>query len=726
MKKIFAFLLAFTFCFLCFGTYGFEDATVCTEDHDHSSHVHAADDDLYLTISVDSDYDADDEELTVTIDFDMSESVDLDDDFKITIDASSRLDGDNKNNVSCNDKVFGADAEITNDAVIFDVSDGGDTDNWDGDRITIVYEVDDSYFTTKSRRQQTISIKVSNAKSDTGDTISVSATSFTVYVCEHTSSTYEKVLVAATCSKEGTEAEVCSACDCVVDTNLIYPIDHDLDFSKPFTNIYAYTAPTCTTTGWGQFKCKLCNTLVTSSVPKSHTYGPSTVNSNGYYVRECTKCGSIDVSDCAHNFKYSSTKTTATCEVKGVEIYKCSKCGETEERTTDYANHKYGSWTTTKEATCNAKGEKVRTCSVCDKIEKQDIAMIDHDYGEWKLIEEATCISDGLERRTCKECGERDERTTEKSGHKYGGWKVDTAATCVSTGMNKRTCSLCGDVETEVTDKVAHTYGAWTVSKAATCVATGIEKRVCAVCQGEDTRTLAIDVNGHAYGEWKAVTPKTCITNGVSNRTCSLCQHVDERVDEATGHVFGPVDVDGKLTTKKCSCGYTEVIKTGKKGNTKTLTDYSGSLEVTGANADKNVLFEIAAMTMDTEADYKKYHNFDKGYTYKVLVDGETTPITSDMTMTLKLDGSFENCEVGLAVLRNNVFYTLTEYDRDGLEITINGADLAGTESIFVTKGDEMAPNYWLPIVITVAILAIAGVAVFVIMSKNKSKNTFN
>ena len=668
MKKIFAFLLAFTFCFLCFGTYGFEDATACTEDHDHSTHVHAADDDLYLTISVDSEYDADREELTVTIDFDMSDSVDLKDTFEVEITASSALGDD----VYCDDELFGDSPSIsTSGKVSYDASDtGADRTDWTGDKIVIVYDnVDPDNFGSKSKRQRSVYVEVSGAKTAQGDTIYVSDNSFTVYVCEHTSSTYEKVLLAATCSKEGTEAEVCSACDCVIDTNIIFPIDHEFDYSKPFTNIYAYTAPTCTRTGYGQFKCLLCNTLVTTVVPKSHTYGTSYLNKNGFYEQKCTECGDIKVSDCAHNFKFSSTKTTATCEVKGVDIYKCSKCSIVEERTTDYADHKFGSWKTTKEATCDAKGEKTRTCSVCDKTEKQDIAMIDHDFGSWKTIEEATCISDGLERRTCQECGEKEERSTEKSGHKYGGWKVDTAATCIATGLNKRTCSLCGDVETEVTDKVAHTYGAWTVSKAATCVATGIEKRVCAVCQGEDTRTLAIDENGHAYGEWKAITPKTCITNGVSNRTCSLCNHVDERVDEATGHVFGPVDVDGKLTTKECSCGYTEVIKTGKKGNTKTLTDYSGSLEVTGATADKSILFEIAAMTMDTEAEYKKYLNFDKGYTYKVLVDGEAAPITSDMIMTLKLDGSFEDHEVSLAILKNGSFLTLSEYDRDGLMI---------------------------------------------------------
>ena len=65
-----------------------------------------------------------------------------------------------------------ASAEKTNDAVIFKAKNGDKTD-WSGDRVTIVYVVDNDYFTTKSRRQQTISISVSSAKTDTNKAISI-------------------------------------------------------------------------------------------------------------------------------------------------------------------------------------------------------------------------------------------------------------------------------------------------------------------------------------------------------------------------------------------------------------------------------------------------------------------------------------------------------------------------------------------------------------------------
>ncbi len=728
MKKIIAFMMAFVFCFLCIGTLGFENATVCTEDHDHASHLHAADP-VYMLISVESNYDASDEELTVDVKIEMSEKVDLYKNFKITFTGASSL-GSGSTDIDVDGTPFdGVAAEIDSNKIIFDL-DGSAYEDFESGEFTIVYSgLDEDDFNTKSKRKRSFTIATSNAKDTSGDKFTLNETSFYVYVCEHDADTTEQVLVAATCNKEGITAVNCDACGCTVDTDYILPIEHDLDYTKPFTNIYAYIAPTCTKTGYGQFKCKLCETLVTTTVPASHTYGASYLNSNGKYEQKCTLCGSIKVSTCDHNFKYNSTTTKATCYTKGIDVYKCSKCGITENRETATTSHSYGSWTTTKAATCDAKGEKSRTCSICLNVEKQDIAMIDHDFGSWKVVTEATCISNGLERRTCSDCGAKEEQTLEKSGHRYGGWKVDTAATCVTTGLNKRTCTLCGDVQTEVTDKVAHTYGAWFVDQAATCVATGVEKRICSVCAGADTRTLAIDADAHAYGDWKVVDSKTCVTDGVKSHTCTLCNHVEEDVDVAEGHKFGDAEVDGKVTTKEClTCGYTESIKTAKKGDTKTLADYSGSLVITGsmASKDKDVVFEIGAMTPEDENYYKQYCTFDKGYEFKVLVDGEEASITSNMALSLELDSTFDGYDISVVVLRDGKFFGLNEFERDGEFLMIEGSDLTRVNEIFIVKGEESSPNIWLPIVITVAILAVAGVAVVAIMSKGKSKNTFN
>ena len=76
MKKFFAFLLAFSVCFLALGTYGFESPVNCT-DEDCKEHSHsgmtllAADEDgkaVYLYADVESNYSESAQTMTVIID----------------------------------------------------------------------------------------------------------------------------------------------------------------------------------------------------------------------------------------------------------------------------------------------------------------------------------------------------------------------------------------------------------------------------------------------------------------------------------------------------------------------------------------------------------------------------------------------------------------------------------------------------------------------------------
>ena len=90
--------------------------------------------------------------------------------------------------------------------------------------------------------------------------------------------------------------------------------------------------------------------------------------------------------------------------------------------------------------------------------------------------------------------------------------------------------------------------------------------------------------------------------------------------------------------------------------------------------------------------------------------------------MTLSIDAAFKDYDVSLVVLRGNAFYTLENYSRKGLDITIDGSELNGVDAIFVTKGEGDSTNIVVPIIIVVATLAIAGAAVYLIMSKNKNK----
>ena len=144
-----------------------------------------------------------------------------------------------------------------------------------------------------------------------------------------------------------------------------------------------------------------------------------------------------------HTHSYSSSVVAATCTTKGYTLHKCS-CGDSyKDNYTDYADHKYGNWSTTKAATCAAEGQRTRKCSVCGKEETQSIAKTStHNFGDWTTATAATCTKDGSKTRKCTICGCADSQVIKATGHKY----VDTivAPTTKIQGYTIHTCSVCG------------------------------------------------------------------------------------------------------------------------------------------------------------------------------------------------------------------------------------------------------------------------------------------
>ena len=765
MKKFLAFLLACSLCFVCFGTCCFagveehdhHEHDACAEEHDHSEHINCGADVqldepvaqasesnyLYATLKGYT-YSERDKTLTVTITIGARLATNLTSGTLSISAPYNTLLG--KPTVS--GYVFGqfispnstSNVEISGSySVAYFSTPSTSTNNSPSGEITLTYPIDSRYLVYSWMRKIDLSLSGSAVTTD-GQTITLDSLSrgITVYACAHTH-TAVRVITAATCQQTGVSVRYCQECDYTVETIETMLTDHDVDFSKPYINSaigQTYTAPTCTLTGYGYFKCKSCGTIVGKVIPaKGHTLGERYFE-NGSYRQRCTVCGTVVTAEnqCSHDaslYVLKEVTTAPTCSTPGSGIYQCPTCGKTETRAIATTEHSFGVWTTIKNATCTAAGSRAHTCTVCNQTVTEEIAPLDHTYGVWTTITNATCISDGVRRRTCSVCGHADTQTIAKSGHNYGAWTVTKQPTCVETGINKRVCSLCHDEQTEIIPMTDHTYGAWMITVKPTCSAVGTEAHTCSVCGKSEQRSAAIDPNAHAWGEWKTVDAKTCITDGVKERKCSLCGAVDRATDRAAGHAFGEPVVKGKLTTKTCAvCGYVEQTKTVKGGVQKTLSGVSGSLFVSGSAAAKNVVFEIGGMPVETFEHYKQYEpngmTFDRAYVFKLLVDGASASMSSDMKVTLSIDASLKDYDVKLVTLRGGSFYTLDDCSRKGQEITIDGSKLTGAEAIFVVKGEQHKTNVVLPIIIAVVTLAIAGVVVYFIMSKNKNKgNTF-
>lgn len=749
MKKFLTFLLAFSLCLTVLGTYGFESPVVCTDEscdeHNHAGHVLlAADTTDYLTARVEKqEYNATKGTFTVIVEIDSMTGNKISGG-TVTIRTSGQLLQKPTLGSSYLFGIFVSEDEVTSSStssstsVTIKIPESGENSRSSFGSITLVYSVNPDYVDFTWMREQMLTISGSAKKAD-GTTLvfDPSPTTLDVYVCNH-NNIVTRIVKAATCEDSGIQESYCTICGYVSERKEIMPIPHDYDY----TTISGYLGqepiyPTCTTSGRGICKCKMCGKWSDwmTVPPTGHTWGER-YEVAGVFYHKCKECELIEKMEnqCPHdldNYELIHVIEESTCEKAGSGMYQCPICGETEIRDLPLA-HKFGSWTIIKEATCTTVGSQSHTCTICGKTETETIPATGHSYGNWVITKEATCLSTGLRSRTCSACGNVETETIPATGHTFGAWTIEKNPTCISTGTQMRYCVYCRKAETQTLPTTGHTFGVWSVTTPSTCTEEGMETRICSVCKKEEQRSVAVNPNAHSYGEWKVTSAKTCITDGVKERTCELCGHVESAVDECTGHVFGEPTVSGKVTTKTCSiCGYSEATKTVKDGVEKTLTSVGGSLFVTGSAASGNLDFEIGIMPLDRFEEYKNYMQghitggeMFAGYDYKLLSGGTKVSLAQGMELTLKLDASLEDYDVNFVVLNSSGAYsTLGDYSRKGLNVTIDGADLTGAEMIFVVKGEENSPNIVLPIIIAVFTLVIAGAAVYFIMAKSKKKN---
>ena len=755
MKKFLTFLLAFSLCLTVLGTYGFESPAVCTDEscdeHNHAGHVLLAADTVdYLTATVTSQqYNETQDTFTVLIDIELLSGSKISGGTvtiktkgsvlqKPALASSCYLFGEFISSTS-SDKITTSSSE-TYTYFTVKIPEAGEDSRPSYGSIAIVYSVDSEYFDILTTlRTQILTVSGSAKKADGTTLVFDSAsTSLETYVCNH-DNIVTKIVKQPTCQETGIKETSCATCGYVAKREDILPIDHEWDY----TTISGYLGqepiyPTCTTSGRGICKCKMCNKWSDwmTIPPTGHTWGER-YEVAGEFFHKCEECGLVEktANQCPHdldNYVLIHIIEESTCEKAGSGMYQCPDCGQTEIRDLPLA-HKFGNWTVIKKATCTTAGSQSHTCTICGKTETETIPATGHSYGNWVITEQATCLSTGLRSRTCSACGNVETETIPATGHSFGAWTIVKTPTCISTGTQMRYCVYCGKAETQTLPTTGHTFGVWSVTTPSTCTKEGTETRICSVCGEEEQRSVAVNPNAHSYGEWKVTSAKTCITDGVKERTCELCGHVESAVDECTGHVFGEPTVSGKVTTKTCSiCGYSEATKTVKDGVEKTLTSVGGSLFVTGSAASGNLDFEIGIMPLDRFEEYKNYMQghitggeMFAGYDYKLLSNGTKVSLAEGMELTLKLDASLEDYDVDFVILNNSGAYsTLGDYSRKGLNVTIDGADLTGAEMIFVVKGEENSPNIVLPIIIAVFTLVIAGAAVYFIMAKSKKKNS--
>lgn len=140
------------------------------------------------------------------------------------------------------------------------------------------------------------------------------------------------VVVEPTCTKSGSESEVCVLCGATVSTQILNPLSHS--YSDDWT---IDKTATCTETGVKSKHCTRCDAKreVTEIPAAGHRYEDTvtvpTCTANGFTTHTCMVCGEsyVDSIVPAKGHSYQAITNKPTCENDGSVVEVCSICGDT-------------------------------------------------------------------------------------------------------------------------------------------------------------------------------------------------------------------------------------------------------------------------------------------------------------------------------------------------------------------------------------------------------------
>ena len=210
-----------------------------------------------------------------------------------------------------------------------------------------------------------------------------------------------------------------------------------------------------------------------------------------------------------------------TCTEEGLDLYRCSVCGEEKTETAAALGHLYIDDVYI-DPGCAEIGYKNVICDRCGEVVEEDVEIpaLGHISDSYVKFKEATCTEPGFASGICTRCGEEFDDVIPELGHNMEEYTIE--ASCTSGGAVLSFCTRCGSaVLKQKIDKKEHSYKG--AVKEATCTEPGYTVYVCENCNntyiGDNAPAL-----GHNYHE-EVVAP-TCSISGYSYYNCERCNDV--------------------------------------------------------------------------------------------------------------------------------------------------------------------------------------------------------
>ncbi|MDD6729120.1 MAG: fibronectin type III domain-containing protein [Eubacteriales bacterium] len=383
------------------------------------------------------------------------------------------------------------------------------------------------------------------------------------------------VTKTATCAEAGVETRVCANDKTHVETRAIEKLAHTY-------GDVSHVDATCTADGYDVEICSACGSehrFNQDEYPAlGHDLGADqvveeapTCTKEGIAVGTCQRCGErqvrVTLDVLGHDYK-EEVLSVATCDEEGVVRYTCQRCGDTYDDVTPALGHDWDAdWTVVTPATCTEEGVEKKFCSRCDAEQSQTIRPLGHSWDNG-VVTDPTCTKGGYTTFTCDRCGVvMIGNETSKLGHDIDEQNRVTVKepTCEADGYDEAPCLRCGATVRIITPAIGHDYKATVV--APTCEAQGYTLWVCQNDNSHTYKTDFVDALGHDWDQGVVTEAATCEEVGSKLYTCQRCGETYEEVLPALGHDWD----NGVVTDPTCTAeGYTTYTCQNDASHTRT------------------------------------------------------------------------------------------------------------------------------------------------------------